>query len=56
MLSLMEVLSRVLVRRAIATANVAAGEAETKMYPLAAHFETFFASMRSARSDVADLC
>jgi hypothetical protein len=56
MLSLMKVLRCMLVGRIIATANVTARETQTKVDPLAAHFEAFFAPIRSARRDVANLC
>ena len=52
---LVKVLRRVLVRRAVAAAHVAARQAQSQMHPAAARPETFLAARGSPRLDVADL-
>src|SRR5688572_33235964 len=55
MLRLMEMLRRVLADRVVAAANVAASQAETKVYPAHPGSETLLTTFSCARRDVADL-
>ena len=48
----MEVCGSMLADRIVATADVSARHAETKMYPLHPELETFFATFRRAGFDI----